>query len=133
MKGRRQEGRCSPLQLEEVQITTARDRDLSSPRSEVSSTYVYSSINANTCLQCVCVVFIYIDVEMYRYGYCGACWWFLYRCVYIRIIVHTYKCMKKFFTQRIIKHLHRLPREVTESPSLEVFKRHIDVALGDMV
>ncbi|KAK4818519.1 hypothetical protein QYF61_014332 [Mycteria americana] len=30
---------------------------------------------------------------------------------------------KNFFTKRIIKHWKRLPREVVESPSLEVFKR----------
>ena len=30
---------------------------------------------------------------------------------------------KIFFTKRIIKHRERLPREVVESPSLEVFER----------
>jgi len=40
---------------------------------------------------------------------------------------------KNFFAESIIKHWNRLPREVVESPSLEVFKRRVDVTLGDMV
>jgi len=39
---------------------------------------------------------------------------------------------KNFSTERVIKHWHRLPREVVEAPSLEVFKS-VDVALRDVV
>ncbi|TRZ18560.1 hypothetical protein HGM15179_008564 [Zosterops borbonicus] len=39
---------------------------------------------------------------------------------------------KKFFTERAIKYWNCLPREV-ESPSLDVFKKRLDVALSAMV
>jgi len=40
---------------------------------------------------------------------------------------------KSFFLERVVMQWHRLPRAVRESPSLEVFEKHGDVALRHMV
>ncbi|KFR11592.1 hypothetical protein N306_03212, partial [Opisthocomus hoazin] len=39
----------------------------------------------------------------------------------------------KFFTMRVVKHWHRLPREAVAAPSLEVLKARLDGALSSQV
>ena len=36
---------------------------------------------------------------------------------------------RKLFTQRVVTHWNRLPKEVVDAPSLEAFKARLDVAL----
>ncbi|KFM07232.1 hypothetical protein AS27_06966, partial [Aptenodytes forsteri] len=40
---------------------------------------------------------------------------------------------KKFLTMRAVRHWNRLPREVVDAPSLEVFKARLDGALSNLV
>ncbi|KFO80099.1 hypothetical protein N303_13865, partial [Cuculus canorus] len=40
---------------------------------------------------------------------------------------------KNFFTRRVVRHWKRLPREVVDAPSLEVFKARLDGALGSLI
>ncbi|KFW75361.1 hypothetical protein N336_10276, partial [Phalacrocorax carbo] len=37
---------------------------------------------------------------------------------------------KHFFTERVVTHWNRLPKEVIDAPSLSVYKRHLDDALN---
>jgi len=39
---------------------------------------------------------------------------------------------KKFFTMRVVRYWHRLPREAVAAPSLEVFKVRLDAALSNL-
>ena len=40
---------------------------------------------------------------------------------------------KHFFTERVVKHWHRLPREVVDASGQSVFKRHLDNACTTML
>ena len=39
----------------------------------------------------------------------------------------------KFFTKRVVRCWNRLPREVVDAPSLEVFNTRLDGALGSLI
>jgi len=39
---------------------------------------------------------------------------------------------KRFLTLRVPEHWHRLPREVVEFPSLEIFKSRLVIVLGNL-
>ena len=40
---------------------------------------------------------------------------------------------RKLFTQMVVGHKKRLPREVVDAPSLEVSKTRLDGALGNLI
>ena len=40
---------------------------------------------------------------------------------------------RKFFTQRVVMHWNRFPKEVVDAPLLDAFMARLDVALGSLV
>jgi len=40
---------------------------------------------------------------------------------------------RKFFTQTVVTHWNRLPKEIVDAPSQESFEARLDVALGSLV
>jgi len=41
--------------------------------------------------------------------------------------------IRRKFSQRVVTHLNRLPKEDVDAPSLEAFQTELDVALGSLV
>ena len=50
-----------------------------------------------------------------------------------RICLSELEKRRKLFTQRVVTHWNRLPKEVVDAPSLQAFKARLDVALGSLV
>ncbi|KFZ62227.1 hypothetical protein N321_11618, partial [Antrostomus carolinensis] len=40
---------------------------------------------------------------------------------------------RKFFTQRVVRHWNKLPKEIVDAPTLKAFKAGLDGALGSLI
>ena len=57
-----------------------------------------------------------------------------WRCVCLALIsIEVDGSSLFYYTQSVVMHWNRLPREVVDAPSLEAFKARLDVALGSLV
>ncbi|KFW02237.1 hypothetical protein N326_06949, partial [Eurypyga helias] len=54
--------------------------------------------------------------------------WFKLKVGRFRLVIR-----QKFFTERVVRHWNRLPREAVDAPSLAVFKARLDEALINLV
>lgn len=54
-------------------------------------------------------------------------------CFSYRVTASVGFVVSAFFPERFLGHWNELPAEVVESPSLQVFKRPVDVGLRDIV
>ena len=50
----------------------------------------------------------------------------------LRQVTFSLDIRRRFFTQRVVTHWNRLPKEAVDAPSLEAFKARLDVALGSL-
>jgi len=40
---------------------------------------------------------------------------------------------RRFFTERVVRHWHKLPGKAVDAPPLEFFKTSLDGALGNLI